>query len=65
MKRPHPPYAPPRVVDTEPLGATEIGHSGDQSCAAGPADVRKLRRPYERPRILQTMPLTSDEIEVD
>ena len=65
MKSPPQRYSPPKVVHTEAIGPTEIGHSGDQSCAAGPGEARKTRRPYERPRILQSEPLSSDEIQID
>ena len=65
MKPSHKAYSPPKVVQTEPLGPTEIGHSGDRSCESGHGRPRKTRRSYERPRILQSMPLTSDEIEIE
>ena len=62
MKSPQQRYAPQKVIYTESVGPTEIGYSGDQSCAAG---TPKTRRPYERPRILQTESLSSDEIQLD
>ena len=65
MKPSDKPYSPPKVVQTEPLGPTEIGHSGDRSCEPGRGEVRKKRRRYERPQILQSEPLSSDEIEID
>jgi len=65
MESPHKGYSPPKVVHTEPLGPTELGYSGDQSCGAGTADASKRRRHYERPQILQSAPLTSDEIQLD
>jgi hypothetical protein len=53
------------IVHSEPVGAMEIGSSGDLSCESGPVTAGAHRRPYERPRILQSLPLTSDEALMD